>query len=75
MIPTVAIMDCCWGGLVFWMHLKAPTPKTRRLTIGIFCYVIVETLFHVPMEAFAADVMRMISSAGVPQYVLRMMLG
>lgn len=59
MIPLVALTDLAFALVILAMHRRAPTPKTRKLTIAVFVYVLIEAVFHVQMEAVAADCIRL----------------
>lgn len=57
MIPEVALTDTLFVLLSFAWSRFAPTPRTRRLLVALSSYCVIETLFHVPMENFAGQVM------------------
>ena len=61
MILTVALTDLLWAAVVALLLRVAPTPTTRRLARLMLAYVVIEALFHVPMENMAAEVFRWLS--------------
>lgn len=58
MIPAVALQDLGWLVVVLTVRQYAPSVFTRRLLTAMATYVLVETLFHYPMETAVSYLFR-----------------